>query len=137
MILMKPEARRGEPSAAVAAERTDASGQRAGCPDAKVLHPDALRGTTYGKGSLGRLPILLIFILARRPALLKLLLENRFPRIWMPSVEERDQRQLLLHRHKLVEMRVRVKNELQHLAMNRGITRGRRMGESCCITSTW
>lgn len=59
--------------------------------------------------------------------LLKLLLENRFPRIWTPSVEERDQRQLLLHRHKLVEMRVRVKNELQHLAMNRGITRGRQL----------
>ena len=59
--------------------------------------------------------------------LLKLLLENRFPKIWTPSPEERDQRQLLLHRHKLVEMRVRVKNELQHLAMNRGITRGRRL----------
>jgi transposase len=59
--------------------------------------------------------------------LLKLLLEGRFPRIWTPTVEERDQRQLLLHRHKLVEMRVRVKNELQHLAMNRGITKGRRL----------
>lgn len=59
--------------------------------------------------------------------LLKLLLENRFPKIWTPSPEERDQRQLLLHRHKLVEMRVRVKNELQHLAMNRGVTRGRRL----------
>lgn len=59
--------------------------------------------------------------------LLKLLLENRFPKIWTPSPEQRDQRQLLLHRHKLVEMRVRVKNELQHLAMNRGVTRGRRL----------
>jgi transposase len=59
--------------------------------------------------------------------LLKLLLENRFPRIWTPSAEQRDQRQLLLHRHKRVEMRVRVKNERQHLAMNRGITRGRRL----------
>ena len=59
--------------------------------------------------------------------LLKLLLENRFPRIWVPTPEERDQRQLLLHRHKLVTMRVQVKNELQHLAMNRGITRSRRL----------
>jgi transposase len=59
--------------------------------------------------------------------LLKLLRENRFPRIWTPSAEQRDQRQLLLHRHKRVEMRVRVKNERQHLAMNRGITRGRRL----------
>jgi transposase len=59
--------------------------------------------------------------------LLRLLVENRFPRIWTPTSEERDQRQLLLHRHKLVEMRVRVKNELQHLAMNRGVTKGRRL----------
>ena len=49
---------------------------------------------------------------------LKLLLEDRFPRIWVPNREERDLRQLLLHRHKLVEMRTRVKNELQHLALN-------------------
>jgi transposase len=52
--------------------------------------------------------------------LLKLLMEGRFPRIWTPSREERDQRQLLLHRYKLVLMRVQVKNELQHLAMNQG-----------------
>lgn len=42
----------------------------------KVLHPDALVGTAYRKGLLRRLPILLILILARRPALLKLLLER-------------------------------------------------------------
>jgi len=45
---------------------------------------------------------------------LKLLLEDRFPRIWVPNREERDLRQLLLHRHKLVGMGTRVKNELQH-----------------------
>ena len=59
--------------------------------------------------------------------LLKLLVEGRFPRIWTPSSEEKDQRQLLLHRHKLVRMRVQVRNELQHLAMNKGITRGRKL----------
>jgi transposase len=32
-------------------------------------------------------------------------------------------RQLLIHRHKLVRIRVQVKNELQHLAMNQGVTR--------------
>ncbi len=32
--------------------------------------------------------------------LLKLLLENRFPEVWVPSLEMRDVRQLLLHRHK-------------------------------------
>ena len=35
--------------------------------------------------------------------------------------EQRDVRQLLIHRHKLVEIRTRVKNGLQHLAMNRGM----------------
>ena len=59
--------------------------------------------------------------------ILKLLLEGRFPRIWTPSKEEKDQRQLLIHRHKLVVMRVQVKNELQHLAMNKGITKGRKL----------
>ena len=36
--------------------------------------------------------------------LLKLLLEDRFPRIWVPSPENRDLRQLLWHRHRLVQM---------------------------------
>ena len=53
--------------------------------------------------------------------ILRLLLEERFPRLWTPSVEQRDLRQLLIHRHKLVEMRSRVKNGLQHLALNRGL----------------
>jgi transposase len=55
--------------------------------------------------------------------ILKLLVEGRFPRIWTPSGEEKDLRQLLIHRYKLVRMRVQVKNELQHLAMNQGVTR--------------
>ena len=33
--------------------------------------------------------------------LLRLLREDRFPRIWVPSLEERDVRQLLVHRHKI------------------------------------
>jgi len=52
--------------------------------------------------------------------LLKLLLENRFPRIWVPSPENRDLRQLLWHRHRLVQMRTRIMNQLQALAMNEG-----------------
>ena len=59
--------------------------------------------------------------------ILKLLVEGRFPRIWTPSSQERDLRQLLIHRDKLVRMRVQVKNELQHLAMNQGITKKRRL----------
>ena len=53
--------------------------------------------------------------------ILKLLLEDRYPRLWTPSAEQRDLRQLLVHRHKLVEIRTRVKNGLQHLALNRGV----------------
>jgi len=40
--------------------------------------------------------------------LLKLLLEEHFPRIWVPSPENRDLRQLLWHRHRLVQMRTRI-----------------------------
>ena len=59
--------------------------------------------------------------------ILKLLLEDRFPRLWMPSAEQRDLRQLLLHRHKLVEIRTRVKNGLQHLMLNRGVQKKRKL----------
>ena len=57
--------------------------------------------------------------------ILTLLVEKRFPRIWVPSHGERDQRQLLLHRHRLVQMRTRVKTELQHLALNQGLQQKR------------
>src|SRR5882724_9577139 len=52
--------------------------------------------------------------------LLKLLLENRFPKIWVPNPENRDLRQLLWHRHRLVQMRTRIMNQLQAVAMNQG-----------------
>ena len=57
--------------------------------------------------------------------ILDLLMKDDFPRIWTPSPAERDDRQLLIHRYKLVTLRVRVKNELQHLAMNQGVQKGR------------
>jgi transposase len=46
--------------------------------------------------------------------------EGIFPRIWIPSPENRDVRQLLWHRHRLVQMRTRIRNQLQALAMNEG-----------------
>jgi transposase len=52
--------------------------------------------------------------------LLKLLLEDRFPRVWVPAPENRDLRHLLWHRHRLVQMRTRIMNQLQALAMNEG-----------------
>jgi len=55
--------------------------------------------------------------------LLKLLLEDRFPRVWVPSPENRDLRQLLWHRHRLVQMRTRIMNQLQAVALNEGVRR--------------
>jgi transposase len=52
---------------------------------------------------------------------LQLLIEDRFPRIWVPSLEERDVRQLLVHRHKQVQARTRIKNQLQALALSQGV----------------
>jgi transposase len=52
--------------------------------------------------------------------LLRLMLENNFPQVWVPGPENRDLRQLLWHRHRLVQMRTRMMNQLQALAMNEG-----------------
>jgi transposase len=59
--------------------------------------------------------------------ILDLLVDGRFPRLWMPSQQIRDVRQLLRHRQKLVEMRTQVKNQLQHLALNQGVRRKSRL----------
>ena len=59
--------------------------------------------------------------------LLQLLLEDRFPKIWVPSLEERDVRQLLVHRHKQVQARTRVKNQLHALALSQGVQRKRKL----------
>ncbi len=57
--------------------------------------------------------------------LLKLMLKDDFPRIWAPSPENRDIRQLVWHRHRLVQMRTRVMNQLQAIALNEGVRRKR------------
>jgi transposase len=59
--------------------------------------------------------------------LLKLLCAGRFPKIWVPGAEERDLRQMLLHRAKLVRLRTQVKNQLQALALNQGLQWKRRL----------
>ena len=56
--------------------------------------------------------------------ILKLLAENRFPAIWLPSKELLDLRALLLHRHQWVRMRTRVQNSLQAIALANGLRRG-------------
>jgi transposase len=59
--------------------------------------------------------------------LLGLLREERFPRIWVPTLAERDVRQLLTHRHKQVQARTRVKNQLQALARSQGLQKRRQL----------
>ena len=59
--------------------------------------------------------------------ILDLLLTGRFPRIWVPSMEERDLRQLLVHRMKMVRTRTAVKNQLHSLAMSQGVCRKRKL----------
>ena len=52
--------------------------------------------------------------------ILRLMRENNFPQVWVPDPENRDLRQLLWHRHRLVQMRTRIMNQLHALAMNKG-----------------
>jgi len=53
--------------------------------------------------------------------ILQLLLEDRFPRIWIASWENRDLRQLLWHRHRMEQARTRIMNQLQAVALNEGL----------------
>ena len=59
--------------------------------------------------------------------ILNLLLSNRFPRIWVPTAQERDLRQLLWHRHKLVRLRTMLANQLHFLAMSQGVCRKKKL----------
>jgi transposase len=77
-------------------------------------HPGKIRAAAVGRQKYDKRDADLI---------LQLLIEKRFPRLWIPSVQQRDERQLVLHRHRLVQMRTRVKNQLQALAMNEGVQR--------------
>jgi transposase len=59
--------------------------------------------------------------------LLDLLLTGRFPRLWRATTGERDLRQLLWHRQKLVWMRNAVGNQLHSLAMGEGLCRKKQL----------
>src|SRR6202142_3505839 len=59
--------------------------------------------------------------------ILELLLAKRFPKIWVPTPADRDLRQLLWHRHKLVCMRTMLGNQLHALAMGEGLCRKKKL----------
>jgi transposase len=50
-------------------------------------------------------------------------LKGAFPEIRLPTPEQLELRHLLLHRHRLVRVRTRLKNNLHWLAMNHGVNR--------------
>ena len=57
--------------------------------------------------------------------ILNMLVEDRFPSVWQPGVENDELRQLLLHRCRMVRMRARVKNQLDSMAKNEGLLSSR------------
>ena len=71
----------------------------------------------------------------------QLLLENRFPQIWVPSWENRDVRQLLWHRHRMVQARTRIMNQLQAVALNEGLLCKKRLwrdaGRNRISSASW
>src|SRR4029077_16357161 len=56
--------------------------------------------------------------------LLSLLIEERFPAIWLPTKELVDLQALLRHRHQWVCLRVKIQNALQAMALANGLRRG-------------
>lgn len=84
----------------------------------RVGHPAAIRKAETRKQKHDR----------RDAALLRrLLVEQRFPRIWLPTGEQRDLRTLLRHRQQLVRMRVMTQNGLHGLALSQGLRRGAKL----------
>jgi transposase len=59
--------------------------------------------------------------------ILKLMRKDDFPQIWVPSWENRDLRQLLWHRHRMVQARTRIMNQLQAVALNEGLRSKKRL----------
>lgn len=81
----------------------------------RVGHPAAVRKAETRKQKHDR----------RDATLIRRLLEqDRFPNIWLPTAEQRDLRTLLLHRHQLVRLRVMTQNGLQAVALSQGLRRG-------------
>jgi transposase len=83
--------------------------------ECRVGHPAAIRAAAPRRQKNDRLDADLI---------LKLVAENRFPAIWLPTKELLDLRALLLHRHQWVRIRTRIQNALQAIALANGLRRG-------------
>jgi transposase len=53
--------------------------------------------------------------------ILKLMLKDDFPQVHVRSWENRDLRQLLSDRHRMVQAQTRIMNQLQAVALNEGL----------------
>ena len=82
----------------------------------RVGHPAKIRAKETRKQKHDRRDARLIW---------ELLMEGRFPEIWMPSTEQRDLRTLLRDRHQWVKMRARLQHTLQAIALNHALRQGR------------
>jgi len=83
--------------------------------ECRVGHPAKIRAKETRKQKHDRRDARLI---------LELLMEGRFPEIWMPSIEQRDLRTLLRDRHQWVKMRARLQHTLQAIALNHALRQG-------------
>ena len=83
--------------------------------ECQVGHPAQIRAAAPRKQKNDRRDAALI---------LKMLVEGRFPAIWLPSKELQDLRSLLRHRHQWVRLRTRIQNALQSIALANGLRRG-------------
>jgi transposase len=83
--------------------------------ECRVGHPAKIRAKETRKQKHDRRDARLI---------LELLIEGRFPEIWMPSIEQRDLRTLLRDRHQWVKMRARLQHTLQAIALNHALRQG-------------
>lgn len=83
--------------------------------ECRVGHPATIRAAEPRKQKHDRRDAELI---------LKLMVEERFPAIWLPTKELLDLRALVLHRHQWVRMRTRIQNSLQAIALANGLRRG-------------
>ena len=53
--------------------------------------------------------------------------KDDFPQIWVPGWDNRELRQLLWHRHRMVQARTRIMNQLQAVAINEGVRYKKRL----------
>jgi len=81
--------------------------------ECRVGHPAKIRAAETRKQKHDRRDASLLLDL--------LVMKDRFPEIWVPSIEQQDLRTLLRDRHQWVRMRTRLQHTLQAIALNHAL----------------